>query len=342
MQIFRYVEQGSIGFLWLAGTNPAVSMPDLSRIRKALGNSDCFVVVSDAYRTETTEYADVVLPAALWGEKTGTFTNADRTVHLSEQAVDPPGEARSDLAIWLDYARRMDFRDKDGKPLPPWETPEEAFDAWRRCSKGRPCDYSGLSYQRLSEGPVQWPATKDAPEGTERLYTTATFGTSTDYCENYGHDLLTGAVLEEKDHRALGADGRAFLKAVSHTEPHETPSEDYPFWLTTGRTVHQFHTRTKTRRAKQLHAAAPTMWFELSEKDAAAIGVQSGDRVTVESARGTLTASARITHARAGMVFAPFHYGDAPANDLTVTDWDPVSKQPTFKVAAVRVTRAKD
>ncbi|HVD54460.1 MAG TPA: molybdopterin-dependent oxidoreductase, partial [Propionibacteriaceae bacterium] len=153
MQIFRYAEQGSIKFLWIAGTNPAVSLPELARIRRILGQDSVFLVVSDGYLTETTAYADVVLPAALWGEKTGTYTNTDRTVHLSERAVAPPGEARSDLEIWLDYARRMGFSDRSGRPLPPWDTPEEAFNAWRECSRGRPCDYSGLSYDRLRGGP---------------------------------------------------------------------------------------------------------------------------------------------------------------------------------------------
>jgi ferredoxin-nitrate reductase len=147
MQIFRYVEQGSLNFLWIAGTSPAVSLPELSRIRKILGKEALFLMVSDGNLTETTAFADVVLPAALWGEKTGTFTNTDRTVHLSERAVAPPGEARSDLDIWLDYARRMGFTDRSGRPLPPWETPEGAFNAWRECSPGRACDYSGLGRQ---------------------------------------------------------------------------------------------------------------------------------------------------------------------------------------------------
>jgi anaerobic selenocysteine-containing dehydrogenase len=100
--IFRYAEQGSIGFLWIAGTNPAVSMAELARVRRILAGEACFVVVSDGYRTETSELADVVLPSALWAEKTGTFTNVDRTVHLQEQAVERPGQSRSDLAIWVD------------------------------------------------------------------------------------------------------------------------------------------------------------------------------------------------------------------------------------------------
>ena len=109
MEMFRHVETGSVKFLWVVGTNPAVSLPELHRIRKVLGKSGLFLVVNDAFRTETAEFADVVLPAALWGEKTGTFTNTDRTVHLSRKAVEPPGEARSDLDIFLDFARRMGF-----------------------------------------------------------------------------------------------------------------------------------------------------------------------------------------------------------------------------------------
>ncbi|MFD1049359.1 molybdopterin-dependent oxidoreductase, partial [Kibdelosporangium lantanae] len=115
MQMLRYAENGTLEFLWVSATNPAVSLPDLPRVRSILSQDRLFLVVQDAFLTETASLADVVLPAALWGEKTGTFTNADRTVHLSEQAVEPPGQARSDLDIFLDYARRMDFRDRDGK-----------------------------------------------------------------------------------------------------------------------------------------------------------------------------------------------------------------------------------
>ena len=138
MQIFRYAEQGSIELLWISATNPAVSLPDLSRIRRILSKSDLFVVVQDLFLTETARLADVVLPAATWGEKVGTFTNADRTVHLSERAVDPPGQARSDLDIFLDYARRMDFRDLDGSPLVTWHDAESAFEAWKACSAWTP------------------------------------------------------------------------------------------------------------------------------------------------------------------------------------------------------------
>lgn len=338
MQLFRYAEQGSIEFLWIAGTNPAVSMPDLDRIRNILSSPDCFVVVSDAYPTETTALADVVFPAALWGERTGTFTNADRTVHLSEKAVDPPGEARSDLDLWLDYARRMDFRTRSGRPLPWWRTPEETFDEWVRATRGRPCDQSALSYERLRErSGIQWPVTADAPDGTARLYTGGEFNTHTDRCETYGHDLLTGATVTREGHRALRADGRAVFKAVEHTAPPGAPDGDFPFRLITGRTVHHFHTRTKTGRVAELEAAAPRAWVELSAADADELGVRAGDTVRVSTPRGSLDLPVRITEVRPGTVFVPFHYGDQAANELTLTAWDPVSKQPQLKLTGARV-----
>jgi ferredoxin-nitrate reductase len=350
MQIWRYAEQGSISFLWISATNPAVSLPELARIRSILDNEDLFVVVQDIFLTETAQYADVVLPAATWGEKTGTFTNADRTVHLSEKAVEPPGEAKSDLEIFLDYARRMDFRDKAGQPLIKWDDPESTFEAWKECSRGRPCDYTGLSYDKLRGGSgVQWPCNDEHPDGTERLYADGNFNTETDYCETYGRDLLTGAECTEMEHRALAPAGRAFLLAAGYQPPHEVPEEEYPFSYTTGRTVYQFHTRTKTARAPQLQAAAPDAWVELSPADAESLGVGEGDVVRVESSRGRLEAKARISGIREGVIFAPFHYGyfdsngldgrPRAANELTITEWDPASKQPLYKTGAVRVTK---
>ncbi|PKW26220.1 molybdopterin oxidoreductase family protein [Phycicoccus duodecadis] len=350
MQIMRYVEQGSIGLLWVAGTNPAVSLPDLERVRRILSSDSVLVVVNESFPNETTELADVVLPAALWGEKTGTFTNVDRTVHLSEQAVRPPGEARSDLDIWVDYARRMDLRDRSGRPIPRWETPEDAFDGWRDCSRGRPCDYSGMSYELLRGSPgIQWPCTEDAPTGTERIYTDHVFNTQDDYCETYGHDLLTGASTTPEQHRAARFDGRARLKAAEWTPAPDAPDEDYPLRLGTGRTVYHFHTRTKTGRAPELDAAAPEAWVEISPEDAEPLGVAEGDIVRVESRRGAIEVPARIAGVRPGAVFVPFHYGDVDkgdrpsraANELTMSVWDPVSKQPAFKGGAVRVTRVR-
>ncbi len=356
MQIWRYAEQGSINFLWISCTNPAVSLPELLRIRDILQKEDLFVIVQDIFLTETARFADVVLPAATWGEKTGTFTNADRTVHLSEKAVEPLGETKSDLDIFLDYARRMDFKDKDGEPLIKWDNPESCFEAWKECTRGRPCDYTGITYNRLRGGSgIQWPCNDEYPEGKARLYESGIFNTQTENCETFGQDLLTGAASTEMEHRAIAPNGRAFLKASSYLPPREMPSEEYPFRYTTGRTIYHFHTRTKTARAPQLHNAAPEVWVEICPSDAKRLGVEEGDTVRVESPRGHLEAKARVSSIREGVVFAPFHYGyfdqdggDGPngharaANELTVTQWDPVSKQPVFKVAAVKVTKVAD
>jgi ferredoxin-nitrate reductase len=333
MQIWRYAEQGSIELLWISATNPAVSLPELARIRAILEREELFVVVQDIFLTETAQLADVVLPGATWGEKAGTFTNADRTVHLSERAVDPPGEARPDLDIFLDYAARMDFRDRDGEPLITWSDAEGAFEAWKACSHGRPCDYGDLSYDRLREaGGIQW--------GGERLYAGGVFNTDPDYCEDYGHDLRTGAADSPDEYRAKDPRGRAFLHAASYEPSPEVPSEDYPLLLTTGRSLYQFHTRTKTGRAPELDAAAPEVWAELNADDAAELGIEDGDTVSIASARGSIAAPARIADIRPGLVFVPFHYAEQAANELTLTSWDPVSKQPMFKVAAVRVSKA--
>ena len=356
MQIFRYAEQGSIRFLWITGTNPAVSLPELHRIRSILEQDRLFVVVSDAFLTETAQLADVVLPAALWGEKTGTYTNHDRTVHLSEQAVEPPGEARPDFEIFLDFAARLGLSDRNGEPLVKWRTPEECFDAFKAMTRGRPCDYSGLSYEKLRGGSgIQWPCNEHHPDGTERLYTDHSFNTHAERTQDYGHDLLTGATFERKDHAQLKPEGRAILKAADFVPPHEPPSDEYPLLFTTGRTAYHFHTRTKTGRARQLNAAAPDVWVELSPADAARLEIGEGDLVRVESPRGRLEARARVSGIRDGVVFVPFHYGywdeesghepdgrPRAANELTITSWDPVSKQPLFKVAAVRVEKIGD
>ncbi|MEB3983549.1 nitrate reductase [Mycobacterium sp. 663a-19] len=355
MQMFRFAEEGTLRMLWVTATNPAVSLPELARVRRILAQERLFLVVQDIFLTETAELADVVLPAAAWGEKTGTFTNADRTVHLSEKAVEPPGSARSDLDIFLDYARRMDFRDKDGQPLPAWTDAESAFEAWKRCSAGRPCDYTGLTYEKLRGGSgIQWPCNAEHPDGTERLYVDGRFWAAPDYCEAYGKDLITGAPLEPTEYRAMNPHGKAIIKAAQYIPAHERPTSSYPFALITGRTLYHFHTRTKTARAPQLQRAAPEVWVEVSEPDARRLGIAEGDRVEVGTPRGTITCPARISGIREGVLFVPFHYGywdtggdgrqrghHRAGNELTVTDWDPASKQPIYKTAAARLAKSR-
>jgi anaerobic selenocysteine-containing dehydrogenase len=346
MEIFRYCEEGSIGQLWISGTNPAVSLPELSRVRSILSQERLFVVVQDLFLTETAQLADVVLPAAGWGEKTGVITNADRTAHLCEKASEPPGDARSDLDIFLDYARRMDFRDRDGAALVKWSDAESAYGAWQECSRGRPCDYGEITYERLRrEGGIQW--------GGERLYADGRFFADPDYCESYGMDLATGATWEPIEYRALNADGRAILRAADHQAPVEEPDDEFPMTLNTGRTIWHFHTRTKTARAPELEAAAPDVWVAVAAADAERMRIAEGDELEVTTPRGSIRGPARIGEQREGTVFVPFHYGywdlgdgagrdgrPRAANELTITAWDPVSKQPLFKTAACRVSRA--
>ncbi|WP_409351338.1 molybdopterin oxidoreductase family protein [Streptomyces decoyicus] len=354
MQMFRYAEQGSLRMLWISGTNPAVSLPELARIRALLRDEGLFTVVQDIFLTETAQLADVVLPAATWAEKTGTCTNADRTVHLSEKAIEPPGRARADLDIFLDYARRMEFHDRDGGPLVSWHDPESTFEAWKKCSAGRPCDYTGLTYERLRQaGGIQWPCTASTPGGTERLYTEGFMWADAALCESYGKDVVTGAASSGIEYQGANPQGKAMIKAAEYLPPHESPSPEYPLQLTTGRTLYHFHTRTKTGRVPQLNAAAPDVWIELSPAEAARHGVQEGDMVEAATPRGSVRGRLRITHIRDGMLFVPFHYGywDTPqgsgpaaddggraANETLVTDWDPVSKQPIFKTAAARLS----
>jgi ferredoxin-nitrate reductase len=347
MQIWRYAEQGSIKLLWISATNPAVSMPELPRIREILKKKDLFVIVQDAFFTETAQYADVVLPAAIWGEKTGCFTNVDRTVHISHKAIEPPGEARSDFDIFCDYARRMDFKDKDGKPLIKWNKPEEAFEAWKECTRERPCDYTGMSYAKLSEGSgIQWPCNEKYPDGARHLYTDGKFNTALNDCENYGYDLDTGAAITEDEYKAFNPNGKAIIKASDYIPPHEMPDKKYPLWLTTGRVVYHFHTRTKTGRSKELTEAAPDSYVQISEEEALKYGIREGDMVEIKSRRGKVIQPAKIGDILPGIVFIPFHYGywDDPsrsraANELTLTEWDPVSKQPHFKYAAVSIRK---
>ncbi len=352
MQMMRYVEEGSIRMMWVQATNPAVSLPELARIRSILSQERLFLVVQDIFLSETAQLADVVLPAATCGEKTGTFTNVDRTVHLSEKAVDPPGEARPDMDILIDFAHRLGLKDKDGNPLVKWSTPEGAFEAWKECSRGRPCDYTGITYDKLRGGSgIQWPCTDESPEGTERLYVDGRFFADPDYCETYGRDLLTGAPFEPAEYRAMNPDGKAVIRAAAYLPPHEPPSDEYSLQLITGRTVYHFHTRTKTARAPQLQAAAPEVWVELSARDAGVLGLAEGDLAEISTPRGSVEAHVRISGIRDGVVFLPFHYGywdrggghepdgaGRAANELTITDWDPASKQPLFKTAACAVS----
>jgi formylmethanofuran dehydrogenase subunit D len=180
----------------------------------------------------------------------------------------------------------------------------------------------------------------------ERLYVNGDFNTRADYCERFGHDLLTGAAVDPEKYRAADPMGRAFIKAADYQPPLERPDQEFPFFLTTGRIVYHWHTRTKTARTKELNRIAPEAFVEISPEDARESGIADGEEVQVESRRGMVQLPARIAEIHRGHLFIPFHYGywDRPghpraANELTITEWDSVSKQPHFKYAEVRIRK---
>ena len=308
--IFREMEEGKVKALWLIATNPVVSMPDTPRIRRALEQLEFLVVQDVFYPLESAEYAHVVLPAAMWAEKTGTFTNTERRVSLMRKAVDPPGEARSDLEIFINVGEKVGL----GKLLKS-RTPEAVFDEIREVSRGRLCDYSGLDYGLLEKGRgVQWPVTPKAPAGSARLYT---------------------------DGRFAFGDGKARLIPLPFEEKNETPDPAYPFWLNTGRVIEHWHTRTKTGRIGNLNKFSPVPYLEMNPADGEALGIGSMEAARVASRRGSIEVLIQLTGRVApGQVFLPFHFAEG-ANLLTLGLLDPYSRQPAYKQCAVKVEKIR-
>jgi anaerobic selenocysteine-containing dehydrogenase len=311
--IVNAVMSGTVRGLWIIATNPVVSFPNREVLEQALGRLD-LLVVQDGFENPTAALADVVLPAAIWGEKDGTFTNSERRVSRVRAAVAPPGEARSDFDIVLGLAERWGCRDQ---LFAGWREPQDAFEEWRRVSAGRPCDYGGITWERVeAAGGVQWPCPADddelAPGGTPRLYT---------------------------DGRYHRPGGRPAVRAVEPEPIRDRPRRDYPLLLNTGRTVEHWHTRTKTGRVPILEALAPDAWIDLNPADASSLGVRSGALVRVSSARGEVSSiRVRVTGTvRPGEVFIPFHWDERCANRLTDDQFDPISREPNYKQCAVRV-----
>lgn len=300
--------------LWIIATNPIVSFPNLDRLQQALEGLELLVVQDGFHRTPTSALADVVLPAAIWGEKEGTYTNSERRVSKVNRAVDPPGEARSDFDIFLDLAEALGVRDE---LFPGWSTPRDAFEEWKCVSAGRLCDYSGMSYEAIeAHGGIQWPfpAGTTEPEQSRRLYADGRFQTD---------------------------DQRARLIPVTWEPFPEQPSASFPLVLNTGRTVEHWHTRTKTGKVPILEHLSPNAWVEMNPRDARALRLEAQDRVDVVSRRGRIhDVELRLTETIApGQVFVPFHYAEANANQVTQSVFDPISREPNYKQSAVRVER---
>lgn len=307
---------GKIRGLWILGTNPLVSFPNIDVLKHALGKLDFLVVQDGFHPTPTTELADLLLPAAIWGEKEGTYTNSERRVSKVNAAAVPPGEARADFDIFLALAEKLGCRDE---LFPAWTTPADAFAEWKRVSAGRLCDYSGMTYAEIEEyGGIQWPfpaQNDEQPGAVRRLYGDGHFATE---------------------------DGRARLIPTQWTPFPEQPNADFPLILNTGRTVEHWHTRTKTGAISILQRMSPRAWLEMNPVDAHNLRLRSHDRVEVVSARGRVSnVELRITEIVApGQVFLPFHFAETNANQLTQSAFDPISREPNFKQCAVRVEKS--
>ncbi|HJS86353.1 MAG TPA: molybdopterin oxidoreductase family protein [Acetobacteraceae bacterium] len=335
-------ERGEIEFMWVIGTNPLVSLPDQNRSERIF--KKLFLVVQDPFiDAETVDLADIYFPAAMWGEKTGCVTNAERSVNLLLKAVEPPGQARSDFDIFVEVAGRLGFKDRDGAPLIPFRAPKDAFEEWRTVSKGRPCDYSGMSYDLILEmGAVRWPCNEQHPRGSERLYEDLRFWTGIDECESYGADFLTGNKNTRSDYERVDPKGKGFLKPVHWRRQPNPVSDAHPFTLITGRVVYHFHTRTKTARSTALNERAPRAYVEIHPDDAARLEIALGDLVEITSPNGRWEGVAMVVDTvRRGEVFVPFHYGQGSqsANQHTWYARDPVSHQPQLKSSPVAVRR---
>lgn len=333
--LFRAVDNGGVEFLWIAATNPAVSMPDLARTKRGLRNA--FVVVQDAYPTETTRLADLVLPAAGWGEKAGTMTNSERRVSLVEKVVEPPGEAIADWEIFAGVARKMGFGEAFS-----WADSSEIYEEYKELTRGRPVDVTGLSHERLRRGPVQWPV----PERIE--HAERPFGRIVRMWDRIEQNEHPGTPRLYVDGRFNTPDRRARFEPTPHEGLREPPGGEYPLVLSTGRVKNQWHTMTRTGRSEKLMKGLDGPFVEVHPEAAGEAGVEDGRIVRVVSARGDFLARAVVTEGvEPGTVFAPFHWGDlwtggGSVNEATHDAADPTSHQPELKGSAVRVEAVGD
>ena len=309
-EIFEKIRKGEIRILWIIGTNPAGSFPDTNKTKMALKNLE-FLVVQDSYHpTETSLFADLILPAAMWGEKTGTMINSERRVNLARKAVNPPAEAKSDFEIFLMVAESMGY----GGLFKGWENQEDAFREIRLVTKGRICDLYGMNYARLeNEKGIQWPCPELEHSGTKRLFEDLHFYTTT---------------------------GKANLHIAEYEELTEATDKDFPFILNTGRNQYHWHTGTKTRKIEVLNELSPAPYIEINPIDAKAYGIVNNEWVEIESKQGVLSMKVSISaEIRPGTVFIPFHYGEKTPNYLIPDITDEFSYQPNFKQSAVRLKK---
>jgi len=317
MEIIEGLHSGDVRALWVMSSNPTASLPHTSWVEEGLSRADLLIVQDIFHPTETTMVADVILPAAQWCERSGTFISSERCIELVDKMVEPPGDAKPDYEILWMIARAMGF--EDGFP---YTSPEEVFEEVKDLFSGRICGMSGVTYERLcgQVGP-QLPCPDPDHPGTPRLFTDLHFPRP---------------------------DGRAALLAREYIEPAETPDGDYPFILNTGRGLKQFNTRTRSGRVPHLDLAPSDRYVEIHPEDASRLAIEEGDEVEIASRRGALHVVARITdRVLTGNLYMNMHYGKAPggggdclANIVTNPVYDIHSMQPEFKFTAVSIVNA--
>jgi formate dehydrogenase alpha subunit len=285
--------------LYLVGENPALSDPDVQHVREALTRLE-FFVVQDIFLSETAKFAHVVLPAASFAEKDGTFTNTERRVQRVRKAVEPIGDSKTDWWIICQVAQRLGAKGFD------YGHSSEIMEEIRNLTPS----YGGMGYQRLENGGLQWPCPIDDHPGTPILHTN------------------------------VFVRGRGRFIPLKYIPPGEMPDENYPLILTTGRSLYHFHTGTMTRKVAGLNIIEPEGVVEISPKDASQLGIAQGGKVRISSRRGAVIAKAEVTGALpSGVVFMTFHFAESAANILTNPKLDPVSKIPELKVSAVKVEK---
>ena len=299
-------EADGIRALLVVGSNPIVSAPNATKVSDCFARLD-FLAVSDFFLSETAKVADVVLPSAQWAEEEGTVTNLEGRVIRRKRALDPPGQARTDVDALCALARAL------GKTRGfSFDSSQAVFEELRAATRGGPADYSGISYDRIErDGGVFWPCPSDDHPGTPRLFQ-ETFPTPS---------------------------GRARFHAIEHDGPAEAPDEQFPLYLTTGRLLAHYQSGTQTRRVPELMEAAPKPIAEIHPQVAKRHGIIDGASVVLRTRRGSATFTSRITGTiRPDTVFIPFHWPDeSSANRVTNDALDPVSRMPEFKVCAVRI-----
>jgi nitrate reductase NapA len=317
--LFQAIARGDVKCCLVMCTNPGQTLPNVLPYRK--GMEDTFLVVADAfYPTETAKFADVFLPAALWVEKEGVKGNAERRYHLYPKLVDPPGEARSDLQILVDFADRLGHGDVISA-----RTPRDVWDEWRKISAHSAYNFEGITYERLQkERGVLWPCPTETHPGTKRRYVPGQdpMAKGTGRFDFYGKP-----------------DRRATIWLDAQEEPLDPYTDEYPLIFNTGRILEHWHTMTITGSVSELKSIHPD-YLEIHPYDAHTLEITEGDLVIVRSRRGEVELHARITDVvRPGMVFATMHSARHLINQATHDVFDPFSKQPAYKRCAVSVRR---